>query len=60
MTCTIRINLYKWPTPNTASKPTRHWGVDKLYKIERVRLYEFIRISHLVIYVRIGHEIAME
>ncbi len=60
MTCTIRINLYKWPTPNPAPKPTRHWGVDKLYKIERVRLYEFIRISHLVKYVRIGHEIAME
>ncbi len=35
----IRMNLYEWPTPNPAPKPTRH---------------EFVRISHLVKYVRIG------
>ncbi len=27
----IRMNLYEWPTPNPAPKPTRHWGLDKLY-----------------------------
>ncbi len=27
----IRINLYKWPTPNPAPKPTRHWGLEKSY-----------------------------
>ncbi len=27
----IRINLYEWPTPNPAPKPTRHWGLDKSY-----------------------------
>ncbi len=39
----IRMNLYEWPTPNPAPKPTRHWGLDK-----------FVRISHLVKYVRIA------
>ncbi len=50
----IRMNLYEWPTPNPAPKPTRHWGLDKSYKIIRVRLYEFVWISHLVKYVRIA------
>ncbi len=27
----IRMNLYEWPTPNPAPKPTRHWGLDKSY-----------------------------
>ncbi len=27
----IRMNLYEGPTPNSAAKPTRHWGLDKLY-----------------------------
>ncbi len=36
----IRMNLYEWPTPNPAPKPTRHWGLDKSYKIIRVRSYE--------------------
>ncbi len=27
----IRMNLYEWPTPNSAAKPTHHWGLDKLY-----------------------------
>ncbi len=40
-------NSYEWPTP----KRTHHWGVDKSY--------EFIRISHLVKYERIGREIAL-
>ncbi len=48
------MNLYEWPTPNPAPKPTRHWGLDKSDKIIRVRSYEFIRISHLVKYVRIA------
>ncbi len=39
-------NSYEWPTPNPAPKPTRHWGLDKSYKI--------VRISHLVKYVRIA------
>ncbi len=39
---------------------TRHWGLDKSYKIVRVRSYEFEWISHLVKYVRIGREIALE
>ncbi len=38
---------YERPTP----KRTHHWGVDKSY--------EFIRISHLVKYERIGREIAL-
>ncbi len=42
------MNLYEWPTPNPAPKPTRHWGVDKSYKIVRVKSYEFVWISHLV------------
>ncbi len=25
----IHMNLYEWPTPNPAPKPTRHWGLDK-------------------------------
>ncbi len=54
------MNLYEWPTPNPAPKPTRYWGLDKSYKIVRVRSYEFVRISHLVKYVRIGREIALE
>ncbi len=44
----IRMNLYEWPTPNSAPK----------HKIVRVRSYELARISHLVKYVRIG-EIAL-
>ncbi len=28
----IRMNLYEWPTPNPAPKPTRHWGSDKSYE----------------------------
>ncbi len=40
------MNLYEWPTPNPAPKPTRHWGLD--------RSYEFVKISHLVKYVRIA------
>ncbi len=55
----IRMNLYAWPTPNPAPKPTRHWGLDKSYKIVQVRSYEFVRISHLVKYLRIGREIAL-
>ncbi len=54
------MNLYKLHIPNPAPKPTRHWGVDKSYKIVQVRSYEFVRISHLVKYVRIGREIALD
>ncbi len=53
------MNLYEWPSPNPAPKPTRHWGLDKSYKIVQMRSYEFVRISHLVKYVRIGREIAL-
>ncbi len=56
----MRMNLYEWPTPNPAPKPTHHWGLDKSYKIVQVRLYEFVRISYLIKYVRIGREIALE
>ncbi len=42
----IRMNLYEWPTPKPAPKPTHHWGLDNSYKI--------VRISHLVKYVRIA------
>ncbi len=45
------MNLYEWPTPNPAHKPTHHWGLDKSYQI--------VRISHLIKYVRIGREIAL-
>ncbi len=44
----IRMNLYELPTSNPTPKPTRRWSLDKLYKIIRVRSYEFIRISHRV------------
>ncbi len=27
----IRMNLYGWPTPNPAPKPTHRWGLDKSY-----------------------------
>ncbi len=53
------MNLYEWPTPNLAPKPNHLWGLDKSYKIVRVRSYEFVRISHLVKYVRICREIAL-
>ena len=53
------MNLYELPTPNPAPKPTRHWGLGKSYEIVRVRSYKFVRISHLVKYVRIGREIAL-
>jgi len=53
------MNSYEWPTPNPAPKPTCHWGLDKLHEFVRMRSYEFIRISHLVKYVRIGCEIAL-
>ncbi len=32
-----KLHLYEWPTPNPAPKPTRHCGLDKSYKIVRVR-----------------------
>ncbi len=60
MSCKIRMNLYEWPTPNPTPKPTRHWGLDKSYKIVWARSYEFIRFSHLVKYVQIGRKIALE
>ncbi len=44
------MNLYEWPTPNPAPKPTRHWGLDKSYKIVPDSV---VRMSHLVKYVRI-------
>ncbi len=50
----LLMNLYEWPTPNPGPKPTCHWGLDKSYKIVQVRSYEFVRISHLVKYVRIA------
>ncbi len=53
------LNSYEWPTPNPARKPIHHWGLDKSYKIVRVRSYKFVQISHLVKYVQIGHEIAL-
>ncbi len=49
----IRMNLYEWPTPNPAPKPTHHWGLDKSYKSYEWS-YEFVRISHLIKYVRIA------
>ncbi len=52
------MNLYKLPTPNPTPKPIRHWGLDKSYKIVRVRLYKFVQISHLIKYAQIGREIA--
>ncbi len=33
-------NSNEWPTPNPAPKLTHHCGLDKSYKIERVRSYE--------------------
>ncbi len=53
------MNLYDWPIPNPAPKPTRHWGPDKSYKIIRVRSNDFIWIIHLVKYVQAGHELAL-
>ncbi len=53
------MNSYGWPTPNPAPKPSRHWGLDKSNKIVRVRSYEFKRINHLIKYVWIGREIAL-
>ncbi len=60
----IRMNLYEWPTPNPAPKPTRHWGLDKSYKIvgyqtvsyewaTSLNMYEYVLMCHLVKYVRI-------
>ncbi len=39
--CTICMNLYEWPTPNPAPKPSRHWGLDKSYEWGRVNSYKF-------------------
>ncbi len=60
MSGTIRMNLYEWPIPNPAPKPTPHWGLDKSYKVVWVRSYEFVWINHLVKYVRIGREIVLD
>ncbi len=59
MSSPIRMISYKWPTPNLAPKPTHHWGLDNSYKIVQVRLYKFVRISHLVKYLQISREIAL-
>ncbi len=32
----IHMNLYEWPTPNPAPKPTHHWGLDKSYEWGRM------------------------
>ncbi len=53
------MNLYEWPTPNPAPKPTRHWGLEKSYKIVRVKSYVFVQISQLVEYIWIAREIAL-
>ncbi len=45
------MNLYEWPTRNPAPNLPITGGVDKSYKIVRVRSYEFVQISHLVKYV---------
>ncbi len=50
----------QWPTPDPAPKPTRHWGLDKSYKIIQKRSYKCVWISHLIKYVRIDHEIALD
>jgi len=44
----IRMNSYKYPTPDPAPKPTHHLGLDKSYEL-RVRSYELVRISHFLI-----------
>ncbi len=54
------MKSYEWPTPNTTPKPIHPWGLDKSYKIARVRSYEFVRISHLIKYVLIGREIVLD
>ncbi len=33
-----KVNLYEWPTPNPAPKSTRHWGLDKSYKIRAIEI----------------------
>ncbi len=50
------MKSYEWPTP----KPIHPWGLNKSYKIARVRSYEFVRISHLIKYVLIGREIVLD
>ncbi len=47
----ILMIFYKLPTPNPAPKPTYYWGLEKSYKIVRVKSYKFVYISHLVKYV---------
>ncbi len=27
------MNLYEWTAPNPAPKPTRRWGLEKLYEL---------------------------
>ncbi len=49
----IHMNLYEWPTANPAPKLTRHWGLDKSYKIVRVRSYEINRLVKYI-YIRIA------
>ncbi len=36
----ICMNLYEWPTPNPAPKPTGHWGLGKSYERGRTNLYK--------------------
>ncbi len=43
----IHMNLYKWPTPNPTPKPTRHWGLDKSYKIVRLRSFFNVNFQRL-------------
>ncbi len=47
-------------THNPAPKPTPHRKQNHTNEVIRVRLYEFVLISHLVKYLRIGREIALE
>ncbi len=48
----IRMNLYEWPRPNHAPKPTCHWGLDKLHERGRTNSYKLALVKYVRIAVR--------
>ncbi len=40
----ICMNLYEWPTPNPAPKPTHHWGFDKSYEWGRINSPPYVKL----------------
>ncbi len=51
------MNLYGWPTPKPAPKPTRHQGLDKSYEWGRANWYELKPNPDNTILARLCHNL---